>query len=162
MPSPASIVAAHRRLMSCCRGDTVPHLGDLPELAADWMLVLGDLTDEQLADAVIRRLRDPQKGSFWPTPADLLAVLPRPLERDEAAWEATLGRICGGVYSVADLLDGPQFAALNAVGGVWGLRRTEDRELRFARRRFLELCRDGRTERPALEAPRRLVLAGEQ
>lgn len=159
MPSPEAILAAQRRFMRCCRADSVPDPADLPDLAADWMLVLGELTDEQLADAAVRRLRDPQHGSFWPTPGDLLAFVPKALDDDEGAWLGILERIAGGRYSVADLLTAEQTRALGLIGGVWALRRAEvGVELATLRRRFLSACADQRSARPALPGPERAGL----
>lgn len=123
-----------------------------------WAEAVGDRPIPELRAALVSHLRDPERGRFWPTPADLAARIPAlsavPLDRDAGAWEAVLDRIRRGQYSVADVLDAPQRAALDAIGGTWAIRRAEEGRIGILRHRWLGLCRDGRSPRPALEAAR--------
>ena len=42
-----------------------------------WEVILSDLTPEELQAASLAWLRDPIQGRWWPTPADLRALVPR-------------------------------------------------------------------------------------
>lgn len=125
------------------RPDTMaPTVEALDATAELWADLLSDMTPAQLAAAVKTHLRHPERGRFWPTPADLrnaagatAAALPNP---DEAAWQ-----IIVNAPRTAELyhrLDPAQRHALALVGR-WEITRAEGDMARGAlRKRFLSAC----------------------
>ena len=99
MPTPPAILRSLRRLLRNVRAPGSPEVEELPELAADWSVLLADLDDTTLDEAVTAWLRKPEP--FWPTPGQLLACAPssRLATVDEAdeAWGKvlTIARVGG-------------------------------------------------------------------
>jgi hypothetical protein len=138
----------------------------LSEAISLWGSVLGDLTGQDLRDAVRRHLATPKAGEFWPQPAHLLAGRARRHLADEhvLAWTRITANTSAARYGrAADLgLSDVQRSALAAIGGCWeigqataGVDHPEAR-IRIAelRKRFLDLCADGEGRQAlALAAP---------
>jgi hypothetical protein len=80
-----------QRLVRNIRAPGVPTVDELPDLAADWMVLLQDITDADMDAAVVAWIRE--SGPFWPTPGQLLALVPsrRAVQVDDAerAWAET-------------------------------------------------------------------------
>lgn len=117
---------------------------------------LAHLNPGDLAPAIAKHRRDPERGRWWPTPADILAHVPRApslSDHDEGIWDAVIARVAGGRYTFADIpgMEPCHGAALALVGGSWKLRTaTEGPELGGMRKRFLASCRASR-DRAALQ-----------
>lgn len=152
MPTPNAILDALHRLYRLIPAATRPAASVLPDLAADWGDLLADVSDAELSAAVAGWLRDPERGKWWPTPADILGQLPRRASADETAWDAILGRLRAGEYVVGDILTTEQQAALADLGGTWRLRNADVAELPRLRARYLGACKDRRGG-PALPGP---------
>lgn len=123
------------------------HPASLVETAAAWMDILNDWTDEMLLRAVRAHLRDPERGMFWPAPANLIATMPRKPEAiDEhvAAWDEIQAEIRAGRALDTDAFEEVHLQALASIGGTWMLRRAEGgAENGGLRKRFLAACKDG-------------------
>lgn len=104
MPSPKSIIANLKRLVRQCAG-RIPTAEELPEYATDWAVILHDIEDAQLDDAVTAWLRSP--NPFWPTPGQLLALVPErrlaAIDDSDAAWGEALRIVQGwGAHRLYD------------------------------------------------------------
>lgn len=110
---------------------------------------LAHLNPGDLAPAIAKHRRDPERGRWWPTPADILAGAPRVdqlADPDEAKWVQIVARICAGEKTFAHMLDAAQGAGFAAAGGWWSVSRARDGvELATCRRRFLDTCKDSRS-----------------
>ncbi len=90
-----------RRLFRQVHAPNLPDPTTLPEIAADWLSLLPDVTDDALNHAVALWLRDPERGRFWPSISDLTARVPglatlTPMDPDEHAWELILACVRRG------------------------------------------------------------------
>jgi hypothetical protein len=169
MPSPACVAEVVRLCQAARLGNAPATPMDTSAVMELWLGILGDMADAELRAASVAHLRDPERGRFWPTVADLRArvrsVISDTADPAEATWETIRARIAAGVYTMADALGPREMAALHAIGGTWALRRAEDgRELGVLRKRFLHLCRRetpalGVEERPQLSEPVDLLAA---
>ena len=174
MPNESAIIRSLQTLRRNIRAGEVPALDDLPELAADWMAILSDVSDDGLSAAVVAWLRG--ACPFWPTPGQLLALVPvrqlAALDDAAEAWAHVKGWIrCNGYREpIAGQLDpvdarrdAAMLAGLRALGGaaVWGQMATEAEP--FTAKRFEGEYREGRTraavvaEHPALLGAARLL-----
>lgn len=142
----------------------VARRGDL--IAAEtWERLLDDTTDESLLAAVDGHLRDPEKGRWWPTVADLRARMElEPAGGDddehEQAWEWIVECARKGLAKV-DLIGPEHRRALQAIGGIMAVRMSGDGnpgdervfgrvDLAILRKRFLAELRRTEPARPAL------------
>lgn len=104
MPSQRAILISLKRLFRNCRAGVLPTAEELPDLAADWAVLLHDLDDEALEDAVTGYLRG--SSPFWPTAGQILAASPaRRLEAvddSDAAWGGVLRLISAEGRKVED------------------------------------------------------------
>lgn len=108
-----------------------------------WYLVLKDMTDEQLASAVLLHIRN---GDDWPTPAKLRSNIGMvdpgmadPKQRAIKSWDAVARAIksIGGYESVS--FDDPLTnAAVRSLGGWEWLTNLTSDELKFKRHEFLK------------------------
>lgn len=110
-----------------------------------WLELLGGLTSRQLDAAVLAHMNHPERGRFWPTPADLLSAAgatapPKIEDQDAAAWDRILRNPRG--QSIRGLVDDVQFAAMQAMNGPYDAQNTSD-PIRLAslRRQFLDGCK---------------------
>ena len=115
-----------------------------------WADFLDDVPDDALRDALRAHVRDPERGRWWPTPADLLARVPRaetPTATPEQLWDRILERVrCQGPYraqdgsgrvAFGDLLDAEQQAALRSIGGSRAIGAADSYELARLRAAWL-------------------------
>ena len=121
-------------------------------LAAGIAIYVSDLAEmnpADLAPAIAKHRRDPERGRWWPTPADILAGAPRVdqlADPDEAKWAQIVARIAGGEKTFAHILDAAQGAAFATIGGYWSVSHAHGPiEIATLRKRFLEVCRDSRS-----------------
>lgn len=121
-----------------------------------YALALGDLTGEQVAEAVWRAIRE-LPGSYLPSPADLLKlVVAPPDERAVLAWVALQQAAEDhGAWVDVEVGDGAAAQALEAVFGGWGAfcAMPDGPGLGACRQAFLVAYRDARR---AHAAPRTL------
>jgi hypothetical protein len=121
-----------------------PPVEQQQELAADWAVILAGLDDATMTRAVAAYLADPERGRYWPSPADIIAAAgaiapPTPARLAEATWDRMIQRIASGGQTVGDLLTPTERAALDVIGGTWALRRAEEGvQLASLRRRWLD------------------------
>lgn len=164
MASPECIITNLKRLVRNLRGPDVPAAAELQALAADWAALLEDTADEVLDDAVAAHLRDPERGRWWPTVADLRARMDLDPVDDgdehEQAWDwivecAKKGR------STVEYMGAEHQQALREIGGILAVRMSGDGAARdervpgqvlraTLRKRFLDICRRTDGPRPAL------------
>lgn len=140
------------------------------ELAAEvWLDDLADLADDELAHACREHRRDPERGRFMPTPADIRARVPRltapQLNPDAEVWDRIVAAGFSGPLGVE--LTEAQRIALARVGGRWHIvRAAVGVELATLRRRFLDECKVPVAHRlpvpvvPAIEGPPPRVATG--
>ena len=126
------------------RPDTLADAPSVNAAAAIYVAALPGMTPADLDAALLVHLRDPERGRWWPSPADLLAAATAPaIEADLTAW-AQLERVLYNRRLAAGLSELPprHRAALAAIGGSWALTRAEESAVPGLRRRFLAACKD--------------------
>jgi hypothetical protein len=110
-----------------------------------WRAALEGLDGRQLDEAVLRHLSHPERGRWWPTPADLLGAggvtaAPKLADADETAWQSIARKSFYDRTPIADC-DAVHMAALAAIGGRWEIQHAEgDWAIATLRKRFLEAC----------------------
>ena len=144
MASRESIARALAICVSARLGNGPTTEEDVHATLETWALVLDRISDAHLDTAVRAHLAHPERGRWWPSPADLLAAATAPaIEADLTAW-AQLERVLYNRSLAAGLADLPprHRAALAAIGGSWALTRAEESAVPGLRRRFLAACKD--------------------
>lgn len=150
-------------LTKCFAYLTSLRLANGPTTAADmeatgeaWLFALDDMTDDQLRAAVKGHIRNPERGKWWPTPADLLAALGATAPEDpaEAAWNRMIERFQNPRYRATDgtgrwdmtgALDAREQAALREIGGSVVVAQANEFQRKDLRARFVRKLRDGGT-----------------
>jgi hypothetical protein len=129
------------------------------EIASTWETTLGDMPDADLHAAVLAHMRDPDRGRFWPTPADIIGRCanraPAPADTDAEAFDRLVASIRRGDPSTSHM-DRDQRAALDRIGlaSTWDQRRLPEASIPHRRRDFVAECAKSRTRRAAqLDAP---------
>lgn len=135
---------------------------DIEAAAEAWRMVLDDLTDDDLRTSVRLHLRNPERGRWWPTPADLLGHV-KPPERQadppEVLWDRVMERVRdprhrnqdgSGKVDFEGVLTPEQQGILRSVGGSAAIRMANDYELTRIRAAFLRALRDKGKTLPAL------------
>lgn len=111
------------------------------EVLAVWTMVLSDMPDDALLSATKAHIAHPERGQFWPTPADLLRdTPPKQTQRqlDKAAWAGVISRLSGGCHTASGYLDQVQMRALQAIGGMYSLRMADTSALPGLKRQWLD------------------------
>lgn len=153
MPSPECLLHNLKRLVRCTANPPTAEI--LADLSADWMGILGDMSDQDLDAAVVAYLRAP--SPFWPTPGQLLALTPQKqlaaIDDAEEAWEHVCAITARNAYAepptgALDRSDRQRDAALQtalrSIGGAKGLGQSLEATMHYTRRTFLEVYRNAR------------------
>lgn len=127
----------------------MPSYDELPDLAADWMALLSDVSDEDLSGAVSAWLRG--ACPFWPTPGQLLELVPRrrmaAIDDSPTAWFAVLRYFRRGSFrspNPGELdpsdpeRDAAMRAAFNEIGGARAFGQSQESEEQWWGKRFGE------------------------
>lgn len=115
---------------------------DLVMVAAAWTDALADVSDADLQNAAMAHVRDAARGSFWPTPADILRhCTSAPAQLDAAAFDRLVTTIRNGSPDNSHM-DRDQRAALDRIGlgSTWDQRRMETSAIPHRRRDFVAEC----------------------
>lgn len=132
-----------------------------PTNTALWFRALSAHSIEDVRAAFDAHVKDPERGRFVPTPADIL----RQIHGDESnqaliAWGQALECVRSGRYS----LDGPARAAVMSLGGWSVIGRSDETQNGFLQRQFVEAFKAYRAreieEREALPFAEVVRLAG--
>ena len=110
-----------------------------------WGSLLSELGDEEFTAAVRAHLLDPERGRWWPTPADLLRGRPAPRserDQDAAAWDAILAHLArhGIAPGLREHLTTTQLQALHDGGGLHTLSQASGGALSSLRSAYLDRC----------------------
>lgn len=113
--------------------------------AVIWSEALATLDRPTLKAACVAWLGTPERGRWWPTPADLAALAPRVPRIADTAEDAWTRLSALSWYEARDGaverlgLTATEHAALASIGGMWAVTRAEsDVERNTLRRRFLD------------------------
>lgn len=127
-----------------------------------WWEACKSLDLQAVRGAMTAHATDPDRGHFSPKPADILRIIRgSSAERANSAWVHVLGQVRSvGSYG-SPKLDEQQRAALDALGGFGAVCRSDESELPFLHRRFVEQFSLGeqREQREALTTSSPLKLA---
>ncbi len=127
-----------------------------------WWEACKGLELDAIRGAMTAHATDPQRGHFAPMPADVIRVI-RGSVADQAGegWASIVRQISGvGSYG-KPVLDERQRDALDAIGGWAVLCRSEEDQLSFMQRRFVEAYQmsAAKEQRQAIAGPTALKLA---
>lgn len=144
MPTKPKIAAVLARLQDLSLANA-PAPESLPSTLEGWSWILADLSDEELLRAVQVHLSDPERGRWWPTPADLLRGRPAPRserDQDADAWDAILAHLArhGIAPGLREQLTTTQLQALHDGGGLHTLSQASGAGLTSLRSAYLDRC----------------------
>lgn len=119
-----------------------------PELLALYWSVLEEYSLEQIQTAIRAHLKDPSDGRFFPTPASIIAKINGSAKGNATeAWPEVL-RLASN-SSEAFSGDPMTEAAVHALGGWRKIGQTQERDMVFLRKEFIEIY-EGYLESPSL------------
>lgn len=98
MPSKAAIAEALALAQAARLVNAPANSAEVAITAALWLGALADVSDGQLRAAILAHVRHPERGRFWPSPADLLAAAGASPESDPDAptWDRIVAAAAGG------------------------------------------------------------------
>lgn len=156
MASEDYIARCVNRLVALRLGNAPTTAEDIALLRVAWLDIFEDTPDDAFGLAIRRHLTNPDRGKWWPTPADILAAGGATVPEDpaEAAWNRIIDRIRDPRYRATDgsgrwdmtgALDAREQAALREIGGSAAVGKADDFQRKDLRARFVRKLRDGGT-----------------